>query len=118
MDADRDLVAMLATALTRSGYDVDVARNNDDATTLLQTRDYDALIVNKSLPLASTLRAGGKHGERPAPAALILGVPADAATSGPAGHNVRIDYLTKPFSLRDLRSRLTRLLSKEPPRLQ
>jgi two-component system response regulator QseB len=113
IEDDRALSAMLAVLLTDEGYRVDTAYDGQQGLHRGLTGDYDALIVDRGLPvmdgaeLIAVLRSKGV-----ATPALILtarGAVDDRVEGLDAGAQ---DYLVKPFEVPELLARLRALLRR------
>jgi DNA-binding response OmpR family regulator len=113
VEDDRALSAMLATLFTEEGYRVDTAFDGQQGMHRGLTGDYDALIVDRGLPvmdgsdLVALLRSKGI-----ATPALILtarGAVADRVEGLDAGAQ---DYLVKPFEIPELLARVRALLRR------
>lgn len=113
VDDDRALSAMLAELFTDEGYRVDLAYDAQQGLHRGLTGDYDALIVDRGLPvmdgieLVAVLRARGI-----ATPILVLtarGATADRVDGLDAGAQ---DYLVKPFEVPELLARVRALVRR------
>lgn len=102
------LAANIGEYLTQHGDAPDFAANGELALTLCQAHDYDAIVLDLNLPgidgieVCSRLRATRHH----APPMLML-TARDTIDDRICGLEAGADdYLTKPFSLRELHLRL------------
>jgi len=105
------------------GYEVSTAENAERAFRLLQEKRHDIALLDLRLPGASGLEA--LHRLRESNPEITVIVMTGYATVTSAVEAMKLgafDYMTKPFSLDDLRSRLDRagshLKSKSESRLQ
>ena len=115
VDDDDSLLALVSEALEREGHNVELCYTRQQAMDLLAGSVFDVMVLDVGLPdgsgfdicrdyrasggLASILMLTGKTAVRDKEQGLDLG--AD-------------DYLTKPFSLRELAARLRALLRRPP----
>ncbi|MDT5102953.1 MAG: two-component system, OmpR family, response regulator QseB, partial [Mycobacterium sp.] len=113
VEDDRALSAMLAELFTEEGYLVDVAHDGQQGLHRGLTGRYDAVIVDRGLPvmdgadLVAVLRSRGV-----ATPALVLtarGSVADRVEGLDAGAQ---DYLLKPFEIPELLARVRALLRR------
>jgi two-component system OmpR family response regulator len=114
IEDNRDIAVALREAL-KSSYTVVIASSGSEGFALVCQQDFDGIILDLNLPdttglqLCSDLRANGCH-------LPILVVSGDAAVMS----KIRLldagadDYLTKPFSLGELKARLRVLLRVQP----
>ena len=113
VEDDRELSGLLAGLLAGEGYDVDAAFDGQAGLHLALTREYDAFVFDRGLPvlegvaLLSTLRARGNT----TPALLLTarGALADRVEGLDAGAE---DYLVKPFEIPELLARIRSLLRR------
>ncbi|HGK8340048.1 TPA: response regulator transcription factor [Streptococcus pyogenes] len=98
---------VLTTAMTHQGYDVDVVFNGQEAIDKAKDNAYDIMILDIMMPIKSgiealkEIRASGNYSH-----IIMLTAMAeinDRVTGLDAGAD---DYLTKPFSLKELLARL------------
>jgi DNA-binding response OmpR family regulator len=117
VEDDRALSAMLAELFTEEGYLVDVAHDGQQGLHRGLTGRYDAVIVDRGLPvmdgadLVAVLRSRGV-----ATPALVLtarGSVADRVEGLDAGAQ---DYLLKPFEIPELLARVRALLRRSDGR--
>ncbi|WP_172592205.1 response regulator transcription factor [Subtercola boreus] len=113
VEDDRQLAGMLEQLLTSEGYDVVVARDGQRALHEGLTQPFDALLLDRGLPVIegldvlARLRARGVL----APALILsaLGNPADRVEGLDRGAE---DYLGKPFDIDELLARIRALLRR------
>ncbi len=113
VEDDRALSAMLAELFTQQGYRVDTALDGQQGLHRALTGEYDAMIVDRGLPvmdgsdLIALLRSRGI----PTPALLLTarGSIVDRVHGLDAGAQ---DYLVKPFEIPELLARVRALLRR------
>jgi DNA-binding response OmpR family regulator len=119
---DRQLRTSVSRGLREAGYTVDQAGTGAQALALVETHDYDAIILDVLIPepdgreVCRTIRAGGNR------APILMLTALDAIDQRIAGLDAGADdYLTKPFDFGELLARLRALTRRnaEPasPRL-
>jgi two-component system response regulator RegX3 len=106
-DDEPDIVRPLSYALQRAGYDVDAVGDGESALEAARARTYDVVILDVMMPRVSgtdvcrTLRA-----ESIVP--IIMLTARDAEVDRVVGLELGADdYVTKPFSVRELISRIS-----------
>ncbi len=117
VDDEAAMRNLIADYLRKDGYAVDVAEGVNAAVELLEAKRYDILILDKNMPGLDGLgEEGGMDLIRHVRARMI---PSEVimmtgfATIDTAVEAVRMgafDYLLKPFSLRELKAKINRLL--------
>ncbi len=113
VEDDRALSGMLAELFTGEGYRVDTAYDGQQGMHRGLTGDYDALIVDRGLPvmdgaeLVALLRSRGVT--TPALILTARGAVADRVEGLDAGAQ---DYLVKPFEIPELLARVRALLRR------
>jgi two-component system response regulator QseB len=117
VEDDRELSAMLTDLFTEEGYLVDVAHDGQQGLHRCLTGSYDAMIVDRGLPvmdgseLVALLRSRGVA----TPALLLTarGALADRVDGLDAGAQ---DYLVKPFEIPELLARVRALVRRSDGR--
>lgn len=106
-DDEQQLSHVLSSAMTASGYQVDIATNGQEAVEQAKENAYDVIILDIMMPVKSGLEALKEiraTGNRTYIMMLTaMGEEDDKVTGLDAGAD---DYLTKPFSLKELLARL------------
>ena len=104
---EQQLSHVLSSAMTASGYQVDIANNGQEAVEQANENAYDVIILDIMMPVKSGLEALKEiraTGNRTYIMMLTaMGEEDDKVTGLDAGAD---DYLTKPFSLKELLARL------------
>ena len=117
IDDDAELVAVLALALERAGFDVWAAQDGPAALARLDAERPDLIVL--STPLRATV-ALGLLGEirRRSDTAIIMLIGRGTEDERVAGlERGADDYVTKPFSTRELVARIRALLQHHDPAL-
>ena len=116
-DDEEDIRALVAFRLQRAGYDVITAADGEEALTLATTRLPDLIVLDMMMPKATGLEVTrslrGLDSTKDIPVILLTAraQEADVASGFEAGAD---DYVKKPFSPKDLQSRVQTLLERRP----
>ncbi|WPU44647.1 response regulator transcription factor [Limosilactobacillus reuteri] len=104
---EQQLSHVLSSAMTASGYQVDIANNGQEAVEQAKENAYDVIILDIMMPVKSGLEALKEIRATGNPTYIMMltamGEEDDKVTGLDAGAD---DYLTKPFSLKELLARL------------
>jgi two-component system OmpR family response regulator len=113
VEDDAKLAALLRRGLSENGNPTDVAARGEDALWMAEAHAYDAIVLDVMLPdldgfaTCASLRAAGVWSP------VLMLTARDAVEDRVAGLDAGADdYLTKPFSLAELRARLRALLRR------
>ena len=113
VEDDSKLAALVRRGLTENGSVADVASRGEDALWMARAHEYDAIVLDVMLPgldgfeTCTELRAAGIW------APVLMLTARDAVEDRVAGLDAGADdYLTKPFSLAELRARLRALVRR------
>jgi two-component system, OmpR family, response regulator len=113
IEDDKEVASFIRKGLTEAGWNADHADNGKDGLFLAATERYDALIVDRMLPVVdglSVIRAlRASHNRTPALILSALGEVDDRVEGLKAGGD---DYLVKPFAFSELLARLEALLRR------
>ena len=115
VEDETDIREMLAFTLTRAGFEVESAENAEQALKMLDARLPNLVVIDWMLPgmsgvrLAKHLRQEELTRELPLLMLTARGEEADKLKSFDAGVD---DYVTKPFSPRELVARIKALLRR------
>jgi two-component system, OmpR family, alkaline phosphatase synthesis response regulator PhoP len=117
-DDEPYIVTALEFLLKNNGYEVQVARNGDEALALMASAPPDLVLLDVMMPLRSgydVCRQIRRQTELRAIKVVMLsakGGQADVQKGLEAGADL---YITKPFSNRELLDKISALLSEEKP---
>ncbi len=109
VDDDHSLRTVLKDALTSAGYYVDVAKSGKAALKMMTTESYELIISDLMMPemsgidLLEILRK-----EYPEVGVLIITAYGTVETAVEALHKGAFDFITKPFSISQIKSRVHR----------
>ena len=118
-DDEPSIVIALEFLLRRSGYEVEIARDGDEALRLVETMRPDLVLLDIMMPVKSGYEVCRHLRERPESRDVKIimlsakGRDAEVAKGLTVGADI---YVTKPFSTRDLMGRIHALLEDQPPR--
>ena len=104
---------MLAKGLRESAYAVDVCGDTHDAAFRMATTDYDAVVLDVSLPGKSGLELAREWRASGIAVPVLMLTAHDAIAAKIAGLNAGADdYVTKPFDFGELLARLHALIRR------
>jgi DNA-binding response OmpR family regulator len=112
-DDEPNIVAALEFLLQRSGFEVKVARNGEEALRLVESLSPDLVLLDVMMPVRSGYEVCRRIRERPEWAHIKIvmlsakGRDAEVEKGMSLGADL---YITKPFSTRDLVDKIKRLL--------
>jgi DNA-binding response OmpR family regulator len=114
IEDDAKLALMIKEGLSAESHTVEISSDGADGAFLAKNYEYDAIILDYSLPkkdgiqVAKDIRSTGKNTP-----ILFLSVTEDPEVKVQALENGADDYITKPFSLKELFARI-RAVSRRP----
>ena len=112
-DDEPNIVAAVEFLLQRSGYEVHVARNGDEALRLVEAQQPDLVLLDVMMPLRSGYEVCMRMRERPEwrhiKIVMLSAKGRDAEVSKGLATGADL-YVTKPFSTRDLIGEINNLL--------
>ena len=112
-DDEPNIVAAVEFLLQRSGYEVHVARNGDEALKLIEVHLPDLVLLDVMMPLRSGYEVCMRMRERPdwqhIKIVMLSAKGRDAEVSKGLATGADL-YVTKPFSTRDLVAKINDLL--------
>ncbi|MDX6475963.1 MAG: two-component system, OmpR family, phosphate regulon response regulator PhoB [Gaiellaceae bacterium] len=112
-DDDEDILTLVQLRLSRSGFEVVVARDGEEALRLAQEKHPDLAVLDWMMPKASGLevlraiRAGADTADIPVVLLTARASAADVQEGLDAGAD---DYIAKPFSPQELAARVHTIL--------
>ena len=115
VEDDPAIADALRGGLVSDAHAVDVAKDGKDGSFLGRSYEYDAIILDHALPgkngmtVCKEIRAIGKTTP-----IIFLSITGDADTKVAALENGADDYVTKPFSMAELRSRIRAVARRAP----
>ncbi|HWU08416.1 MAG TPA: response regulator transcription factor [Streptomyces sp.] len=112
VDDEKPLAQMVATYLTRAGYDVAQAHTGPDAVDAARAQEPDVVVLDLGLPGMDGIEVCRKLRESSECYVLMLtarGDEEDKLTGLAAGAD---DYITKPFSVRELVARVAAVMRR------
>ena len=120
VEDDRVLRTTLCDALEGEGHAVAVAADGDEALAALRERGFDLLVLDVMLPGPSGLEVLRQLRRRDARTPVLLLTARSSEGDKVLGLELGADdYVTKPFSLRELLARIRALLRRvEPPAVE
>jgi DNA-binding response OmpR family regulator len=112
-DDDEDILTLVRLRLSRSGYEVVVARDGEEALRLTQEKHPDLAVLDWMMPKATgvevlrAIRAGSETADIPVVLLTARASEADIEEGFSAGAD---DYIAKPFSPQELAARVQTIL--------
>ncbi|MDQ2984202.1 MAG: response regulator transcription factor [Actinomycetota bacterium] len=113
VEDDPKMAALLRRGLSENGSATDIAQRGEDALWMAQAHEYDAIVLDVMLPeldgfaTCASLRREGVWSP------VLMLTARDAVEDRVAGLDAGADdYLTKPFSIAELRARLRALMRR------
>ncbi len=112
VEDDLSLIDGLEFSLQKNGFQVEVARTVRDALTVIQVQKYDLLLLDLTLPDGSGFEIC-KRVRRTSDVPIIFLTASDEEVNIVMGLDLGgDDYITKPFKLNELLSRINALLRR------
>lgn len=116
VDDNEQALTLVEEALTSRGYKVMVTSKGADAMPILESKkgdDIDLVIIDLVMPDVDGMELAGKIlKKRPNIRVLVMSGYADDVVVHGVFESDNVDFLAKPFSIRDLFARVTALLKK------
>lgn len=118
VDDDLDLLAHLRANLTAEHYIVDTAVSGEDALQVMGYTEYDAIVLDWSLPDLDGLGVCKRIRQMGSRVPILFLTGHSGITHKESGLDAGADdYLTKPFEYRELAARLRSLIRRSTNRL-
>ena len=114
-DDEPNIVTSLVFLMTKGGYEVEVARNGDEALALVESFRPDLVLLDVMMPRRSGYEVCQKMRERPewAHVKVVMLSAKGREAEVSKGMSLGADaYVTKPFSNRELVARVADLLGE------
>jgi two-component system OmpR family response regulator len=113
VEDDPKMAALVRRGLTESGNATDIAPDGEQALWMARAHAYDAIVLDVMLPGADGFATCAALRESGVWAPVLMLTARDAVDDRVAGLDAGADdYLTKPFSLAELRARLRALVRR------
>ena len=115
-DDEPNIVTSLEYLMTKSGYEVAVARNGDEALALVESFAPDLVLLDVMMPLRSGYEVCQKMRERPEWRHIRIVMLSAKGREAEVSKGLSLgadDYVTKPFSNRDLIAKVAQLLGEQ-----
>jgi two-component system, OmpR family, response regulator len=114
VEDDRPLADALTSLLSMSGYAVDCARDGLSAEALLQSEQFDLVILDLNLPELDGLSLLKRLRMRAASPAVMILTARGSAEERVRGLDIGADdYMSKPFDVREFEARVRSLLRRQ-----
>jgi two-component system OmpR family response regulator len=116
VEDDAKLAALVRRGLTENGNATDIAPDGEDALWMVRAHAYDVIVLDVMLPGRDGFATCAALREAGVWAPVLMLTARDAVGDRVAGLDAGADdYLTKPFSLAELRARLRALVRRGAP---
>src|SRR5215217_1948578 len=112
VDDDPNLLVLLADQLRNDGFEVQTARDGEEALRRLKTGWPDLLIVDMMMPRMDGLTLAREIKARADLPIIVLSAIDTADSKADLLEEVAEDYVTKPYHYPELRARVTRVLRR------
>ena len=112
VDDDPNLLVILADQLRGDGYDVQTARDGEEALRRLANSWPDLLIIDMLMPRMDGLTLAREVKSRADLPIIVLSAIDTADSKADLLDEVAEDYVTKPYHYPELRARITRVLRR------
>jgi two-component system OmpR family response regulator len=113
VEDDTKMASLLQRGLTENGNAVDIAARGEDALWMAAAHEYDAVVLDVMLPDLDGFQTCGALRKAGIWSPVLMLTARDAVEDRVAGLDAGADdYLTKPFSVAELRARLRALVRR------
>lgn len=114
VDDEREFLELMNNRLQKRGFTVSVAANGDDALTMVESGNYDAMVLDVKMPGTDGIEVlrRVKQMKPDLPVLLLTGhASIEAAMTGV--ESGAVDYLLKPVPINDLIMRLKDIAARK-----
>lgn len=116
VEDDRKVAGFIQMGLREEGFAVDVARDGNEASSLVHITDYDAIILDVMLPKKNGLQVAAEMRREGRTTPILMLTARDATEDVVRGLDAGADdYLAKPFRFDELLARLRALTRRGGP---
>ena len=112
VDDDPNLLVLLADQLRADGFEVQTARDGDEALRRLESGWPDLLIIDMMMPRMDGLTLAREIKAQADLPIIVLSAIETADSKADLLEEVAEDYITKPYHYPELRARITRVLRR------
>ncbi len=113
VDVDESACKMVDELLTLEGYAVKTMNEGDAALRLLQTEDFDVVLLDIRMPGKDGLQVLSEMKEmKSSPRVIMITAVGDLSVALDAVRRGANDYLTKPYQIEALLSSIRRVLAR------
>ena len=115
VDDDDSIRKLIRSVLRRVGYDVEEARNGQEAIDRIQQRNFDAILLDLMMPIMSGFEViDYLQQERPDEKCIIVMSAASETRLQQVDRNAVYHLLRKPFDIHELSECVRKCMIKEP----
>ena len=116
VEDDRKVAGFIQMGLREEGFAVDVARDGNEASSLVHITDYDAIILDVMLPQKNGLQVAAEMRREGRKTPILMLTARDTTEDVVRGLDAGADdYLAKPFRFDELLARLRALTRRRGP---
>ena len=116
VEDDRKVAGFIQMGLREEGFAVDIARDGQEATSLVHITDYDAIILDMMLPKKNGLQVAAEMRREGRKTPILMLTARDSTEDVVRGLDAGADdYLAKPFRFDELLARLRALTRRRGP---
>jgi DNA-binding response OmpR family regulator len=113
LEDDKSLSEVLSESLQSAGHSVEVSNDGSDAASRLRTYEYDLVVLDWDVPIMSGIEVLKQFRSRGGKTPILMLTGKSEIDEKELGFESGVDdYLTKPFELREFKSRIKALLRR------
>lgn len=113
LEDDKSLSGVLSESLQSAGHTVEVSNDGPDAATRLRAYEYDLVVLDWDVPIMSGIEVLKQYRSRGGKTPILMLTGKSKIDEKELGFDSGADdYLTKPFELREFKSRIKALLRR------